>query len=193
VKKRGDQFRHIPTPEEHRGPVQLPLFMPASDLYESLTATADNPWMPVEEVMEKKLERTKQPGNPHEGRATGTGVFQSVVEHGVVNPVQMIHTQTDIMMGHGHHRVAAADEIARMSTSSKPEVREQLSKLRPDAWVGVVHTDSRSKRAQRRQGQNLRSKLNPPINVTPWDPASEERRAAGQDYLRYKAYNLELP
>jgi hypothetical protein len=45
----------------------------------------------------------------------------------VLNPVQVIHAMHgNVMMGQGHHRVAAADDISRETGK--------------DMWVPVVHT-----------------------------------------------------
>lgn len=107
-------------------PVQLPMFMPAQELRDSLTATADMPVRSVEEVFDIKL--TDSMRKREEG-AHGSGVFTSVQEKGVLNPVQMIHGDNDLMMGQGHHRAAAADFDAGLNDK--------------DQFVPVVHTDAR--------------------------------------------------
>jgi hypothetical protein len=107
-------------------PVQLPMFMPAQELRDSLTATADLPFNSVEEVFDIKLTDSMRPRQ--EGQH-GSGVFSSVQEKGVLNPVQLIHGDNDLMMGQGHHRAAAADFDAGLN--------------KKDQFLPVVHTDVR--------------------------------------------------
>ena len=109
---------------DQTGDVQLPMFMRATDLRESITATVDQSYDDPDTVMESKLDQSRRV------RGHGAGVLKSVAERGVINPVQIIHAEHgNIMMGQGGHRVAAADHIMR--TTGK------------DVWVPVVHTDAR--------------------------------------------------
>lgn len=108
------------------GPMQLPMFMRARDLADSLTGTLDKSEYSVEEVMEHKLRASKG----RMGHGHGTGVYDSVAREGVLNPVQMVHGMNNsLLMGQGHHRVAAAEDIERQTGKDK--------------WVPVVHTDAR--------------------------------------------------
>jgi hypothetical protein len=112
-------------------PVQLPMFMPAQELRDSLTATADLPSYSVDEVFDIKLTDSMR---CREAGAHGSGVFSSVQEKGVLNPVQLIHGDNDLMMGQGHHRAAAADFDAGLpQPGGKPK----------DQWLPLVHTDKR--------------------------------------------------
>jgi hypothetical protein len=113
--------------EDMKKPVQLPMFMPAQELRDSLTATADMPNLPVDDVLDLKLTDSMR---PKAAGAHGSGVFASVQEKGVLSPVQMIHGDNDLMLGQGHHRVAAADFDAGLN--------------KKDQYVPVVHTDARS-------------------------------------------------
>jgi hypothetical protein len=125
MKPKGSQFSL--NPDAMGKPTQLPMFMPASDLRDSITATADMPNYSVDEVMDIKLTdsmRMRQEGQH------GSGVYSSVEKQGVLNPVQLIHGDNDIMLGQGHHRAAAAD--FESSLSKRPQ------------WLPVVHTDARS-------------------------------------------------
>ena len=134
------------------GPVQLPMFMQAEHLLGSLTATADQSYTDTDTVMNRKLRKSKAPP----GSGHGAGVHASVAKEGVLNPVQMIHAEGgDLMMGQGHHRVAAAAEIERRTEKPK--------------WVPVVHTDAREE-----------SEL--PLNVHSED---YDKRAVIADYRKW--------
>lgn len=124
LKPKGGQFTL--NADDLDKPVQLPMFMPAQELRDSLTSTADMPASSVDEVFDIKLTdsmRARQDGQH------GSGVFSSVQEKGVLNPVQLIHGDNDLMMGQGHHRAAAADFDAGLNNR--------------DQFVPVVHTDMR--------------------------------------------------
>jgi hypothetical protein len=106
--------------DQHKN-YQLPMFVRATDLVDSLTATADSSYDAPEEVMQEKLKAS------HRRTGRGAGVYDSVRKEGVLNPVQVIHAMHgNVMMGQGHHRVAAADDISRETGK--------------DMWVPVVHT-----------------------------------------------------
>ena len=110
---------------EQTGHIQLPMFMRATDLRESITGTIDRSFEDPDEVMESKLTASKRTTGGH-----GSGVHKSIKERGVINPVQLVHAEHgNLMMGQGGHRAAAADDIMR--TTGK------------DVWVPVVHTDAR--------------------------------------------------
>jgi hypothetical protein len=107
------------------GPMQLPMFMRATDLRESLTGTLDTPYEHPDEVMKRKLGESKRSGSSH-----GAGVHSSVSKQGVLNPVQLVHgVKGGLLSGQGHHRIAAAADIAQSSGR--------------DMWVPLVHTDAR--------------------------------------------------
>ena len=124
IKPKGGQFTL--SADDMGKPVQLPMFMPAQELRSSITATADMPSSPVEEVFDIKLTDSMAPRQ--EGQH-GSGVWSSVQEKGVLNPVQLIHGDNDLMMGQGHHRAAAADFDAGLNNK--------------DQFLPVVHTDVR--------------------------------------------------
>lgn len=110
---------------DQTGPMQLPMFMRARDLADSLTGTLDRSHQSVEEVMDQKLYQSQQHIGPH-----GGGVYESVQREGVINPVQLVHGMNQsLLMGQGHHRTAAAEDIERQTGQDK--------------WVPVVHTDAR--------------------------------------------------
>jgi hypothetical protein len=109
-------------------PVQLPMFMKAEHVLGSLTGTVDSSFDDPEDVMARKLVESKR------SKGHGSGVHESVSKEGVLNAVQLVHgTHGALMMGHGHHRVAAAAEISR---------REGR-----DMWIPVTHTDASEKTA----------------------------------------------
>ena len=127
------QFSVLPTQADHDGPVQLPMFMAANDLVDSITYTADFPSSGKDAVMDIKLHEAKRGtvNNAHRGARPGEPNFHdSVGAEGVKEPVQMIHTDNNNMLGQGHHRVASASEHS--VTSGSPH------------FVPVVHTDARS-------------------------------------------------
>lgn len=127
------QFSVLPTQADHDGPVQLPMFMAANDLVDSITFTADNPSSGKDAVMDMKLQEAKTGGvnSAHRTARHGEPNFHdSVGAEGVKEPVQMIHTDNNTMMGQGHHRVASASEHSALSGSPQ--------------FVPVVHTDARS-------------------------------------------------
>lgn len=127
------QFSVLPTQADHDGPVQLPMFMAANDLVDSLTITADNPSVGKDMVMDIKLHEAKTGGVNNAHRIARHGeptLHDKIGEEGVKDPVQMIHTDKNTMMGMGHHRVASAEEHS--VTSGSPQ------------FVPVVHTDARS-------------------------------------------------
>lgn len=127
------QFSVLPTQADHDGPVQLPMFMAANDLVDSLTLTADNPSVGRDMVMDIKLHEAKKGGvnSAHRTARDGETTFHdSVGAEGVKEPVQMIHTDNNTMMGQGHHRVASAEEHSALSGSPQ--------------FVPLVHTDARS-------------------------------------------------
>jgi hypothetical protein len=133
MKRKGDQFSVLPPQADHAGPVQLPMFMEANNLLDSLTLTADNPSMSKDMVMDIKLHEAKSGGanSAHLTQRPGEPNFHdSVGAEGVKEPVQVIHTDNNIMMGQGHHRVASASEHSAMTGSPQ--------------FVPVVHTDARS-------------------------------------------------
>jgi hypothetical protein len=108
------------------GPMQLPMFMRARDLADSLTGTLDKSDYPVKEVMHYKLQASKG----RIGHGHGTGVYDAVAREGVLNAVQLVHGMNQsLLMGQGHHREAAAEDIERQTGR--------------DVWVPVVHTDAR--------------------------------------------------
>jgi hypothetical protein len=122
VKKRGEQFLS----DNPAKAMQLPMFMRAHDLMGSLTGTLDFSYDEPEDVLDRKLVRSKKPV----GEGHGAGVHASVEREGVINPVQLIHAESGgLMMGQGHHRIAAAAEISRRTGR--------------DMWLPVVHTDAR--------------------------------------------------
>jgi len=129
LKPKGGQFTL--NADDMGKPTQLPMFMPAQELRDSLTATADMPASSVDEVFDIKL--TDSMRSRAEGQH-GSGVFSSVQEKGVLNPVQLIHGDNDLMMGQGHHRAAAADFDAGLP---------QPGGKTKDQWLPVVHTDAR--------------------------------------------------
>ena len=107
---------------------QLPMFVEAQALRSSITGTMDYSFDDPDDVMARKLVESKRK------KGHGAGVHASVAEHGVLNPVQLVHgTGGRTIMGHGHHRVAAADEISRRTGQEK--------------WVPVIHTDASEKTA----------------------------------------------
>lgn len=113
MKTKGSQFLNA---DEMDKPVQLPMFMQARDLMDSLTRTVDYEGDSVEQVMTFK-------NSDH----VGTGPLrESIRSKGVQVPVQIIHDDNDITMGQGHHRAAIADAVA------------------PDSFVPVIHTDGRT-------------------------------------------------
>ena len=127
------QFSVLPTQADHDGPVQLPMFMAANDLVDSVTLTADMPSAGKGRVMDVKLDEAKRGGhlNAHRDQGRGEPNFHdSVGAEGVKEPVQMIHTDNNTMMGQGHHRVASASEHSAMTGSPQ--------------FVPLVHTDARS-------------------------------------------------
>jgi len=106
--------------------MQLPMFMRARDLADSLTGTLDRSEYSPEEVLESKLDQSLHPmGSPH-----GSGVHDSVARQGVINPVQLVHGMgRSLLMGQGHHRTAAAADIEHATGQDK--------------WVPIIHTDAR--------------------------------------------------
>jgi hypothetical protein len=111
---------------DQTGPMQLPMFMRASDLADSLTGTLDRSYLAPDEVMEQKLSQsTRSLGMGH-----GSGVHESVAREGVLNPVQLVHGMNQsLLLGQGHHRTAAAENIERRGGGDK--------------WVPLIHTDAR--------------------------------------------------
>jgi hypothetical protein len=126
VKPKGTQFEL--SADDMDKNVQLPMFMHAQELRDSVTTTADMPVRSVDDVMEFKVTNALAPrvrGNH------GSGVYESVQKEGVKSPVQLAHGDEDIMLGQGHHRVAAISDQADQGKATNP-------------WVPVVHTDARS-------------------------------------------------
>jgi hypothetical protein len=116
---------HVLNVDQMGAHVQLPMFMRATDIVSSLTGTLDSSYSHPDEVMESKLQASKG----RAGHGHGTGVYESVKAHGVLNPVQLVHGEGgSLMQGQGHHRVAAAADI---ESRGSPK------------WVPVVHTDAR--------------------------------------------------
>ena len=137
------------------GPLQLPMFMRAHDLVDSLTGTLDSSYDHPDDVMDRKLAKSKE---PYEEGSHGSGVYSSVKAEGVKTPVQLVHGEGgSLMMGHGHHRVAAAAGVATESKGHR------------DMWVPVVHTDAR-------EGSSL------PVNAY---SSAETKREVGKDYRRW--------
>jgi hypothetical protein len=102
--------------------------------------------------MDQKLYQSQQHIGPH-----GGGVYKSVEREGVLNPVQMVHGMSNsLLMGQGHHRTAAAEDIER--------------KRGRDVWVPVVHTDARE---------------HSPTPVDIYSDVNE-KRAAIQDYHNWR-------
>jgi hypothetical protein len=133
-----------------QGPIQLRMFMRAQELRESITATLDHSFDDPDAVMENKLDASKRTS----GR--GAGVYDAIQREGVLSPVQLVHgMHENIMMGQGHHRTAAADDIARQTGK--------------DMWVPVVHTDAR-------EGSNN------PVSIY---SEHEDKKAAVADYRKF--------
>jgi hypothetical protein len=102
------------------------MFVEAKELRSSLTRTIDSASQSVGDVMDYKLKESKA------DTGHGSGVYGSVQRKGVLNPVQLVHgTEGSLLLGHGHHRVAAAADISE--TTGK------------DKWIPVVHTDASEK------------------------------------------------
>jgi hypothetical protein len=76
-------------------------------------------------VLEDKLTAAKRPM----AAGHGGGVYDSVKKVGVLSPVQLVHADPgNLMLGQGHHRVAAAADISETTGKAK--------------WVPIIHTDS---------------------------------------------------
>jgi hypothetical protein len=104
--------------------VQLPMFMTAQDMRDSITIAGDEmagTRSPREVLGLKSFEAQM-------GQGRGGGVYDSIKEEGVGHPVQLIHTDSDIMMGDGHHRVGSA-------------IDQMKSGIGGDRYMPVIHTD----------------------------------------------------
>ena len=103
---------------------QLPMFMEAQEIRSSIQGTADYPNHPVDDVMKHK-----------KSEADRSGLTESIRTDGVQQPVQLVHKRDDegygdtstTIMGHGHHRVAAASDISKETGQPK--------------YVPVVHSE----------------------------------------------------
>jgi hypothetical protein len=122
---------------EQSGPMQLPMFMRASDYVDSLTGTIDSSDREISHVLYQKVQKAKMPkisdsmtDLTRHKMAHGTGVYDDVEQHGVLNPVQMVHGMNqELLMGQGGHRAASAFDIAERTGKSM--------------WLPVIHTDAR--------------------------------------------------
>lgn len=105
-------------------PDQLKMFMTGREITDMLEGTIDSPHLSVDEVMDYSLtESKKKLGTGH-----GSGVHASVKKEGVRNPVQLVHTDWGVLMGHGKHRVAAAEDIDYQSGKQR--------------YIPVIHTEA---------------------------------------------------
>jgi hypothetical protein len=136
-----DQFSVLPTQGNHDGPVQLPMFMRGTDLKNSLTMTGDNSTHGVERVFNMKAQEATG-GSEHNSHSMMSraqlnsgerSLKRSIGAEGVKDPVQMIHTNNNNVMGDGHHRAAAAAAI-----------EDEGQWQGKESWVPVTHTDARS-------------------------------------------------
>jgi uncharacterized ParB-like nuclease family protein len=99
------------------------MFMEAQELMGSIDKTADYSENAVADVMKSKLIR-----------ADARKLTDSIARDGVREPVQLIHERriegTVKWMGHGHHRVAAANDISKVTGQPKyvPVVHSELNK-----------------------------------------------------------------
>lgn len=113
-------------PKTQEGYQQLPMFMTADDLQQSITITGDGiaGTRDPETVLGIKSLNAQQ----KLGRGRGSGVYNAIKEEGVKNPVQLIHTDSDIMLGDGHHRTGSAIDQARSGVGA-------------NRFIPVIHTD----------------------------------------------------
>lgn len=121
-------------PDVAEGYQQLPMFMTADDMEQSITITADQ--MAGTRTPREVLGIKSLNAQQRLGRGRGSGVYDSVAAHGVGHPVQLIHTDSDIMMGDGHHRVSSAiDQMKR----GQPLGLQQGDP--GERFIPVIHTD----------------------------------------------------
>jgi hypothetical protein len=107
----------MPTPT---GPQfeQLKMFMSPSEI--EFSSSVDHPHETFEDVLETKLQR-----------AHSSGLYSNIEKEGVKAPIQVIHDRRTgkNILGHGHHRYAAASALEETS--------------QPDILVPVVHTEAK--------------------------------------------------
>jgi hypothetical protein len=113
--------------------LQLKMFMTADELVDSLTMTSDMPTRSVDHVLDFKAAEAKSGSKDNALRSTRRGetsLYDSIKKDGVRHPVQLIHTDENLVLGQGHHRVAVAHELSYQDGK--------------DRFIPVVHTDATS-------------------------------------------------
>lgn len=118
---------------DHINPQQLPMFMDAVSIQENVTGSVEESryFPPSEELWDEKLAEAKHEGGPN------PSLYSQIRRNGVEDPVTLIIPGGhDLIMGQGHHRVAAAAHIQRKTGKTKyvPIIHDYDDMNAGDKW-----------------------------------------------------------
>lgn len=95
---------------EHLNSRQLKLFMTPQEIMGSVVDSVDRGYdEPIEDLWDEKLEESKGALKTNSGKS----LYDSIADKGVQRHVTLQQDGGHLVMGQGHHRVAAAADIAK--------------------------------------------------------------------------------